>query len=155
MRSFTSQTLIEYDPDDKANLCCMTLPPRIFESVLSVEDLAAAVGFYHGALGLEVITRNEVLVAFRCAGSVLLIFNPRLSSRSGRGVPAHGTSGAGRVAFAASDAELEQWRERLIAAGIPIEAEVVWPQGGRSIYFRDPANNVIEFAPLTLWGGGW
>ena len=133
----------------------MSLPPRIFETVLSVEDLAAAERFYNGALGLEIITRSEVLVAFRCAGSVLLIFNPRLSSRLGRGVPAHGTSGVGHVAFAAPDEQVEEWRERLIAAGIPIEAEVAWPEGGRSIYFRDPANNVVEFAPLTLWGGRW
>lgn len=133
----------------------MPSPLRIFESVLSAEDLAAAERFYHGALGLEVITRSEVLVAFRCAGSVLLIFDPRLSSRAGRGVPPHGTSGVGHVAFAATDREVDEWRERLRGAGVPIEAEVSWPEGGRSIYFRDPANNVIEFAPLTLWGGGW
>jgi catechol 2,3-dioxygenase-like lactoylglutathione lyase family enzyme len=133
----------------------MTLPPRIFETVLSAEDLSAVEEFYHGVLGLEVITRSEVLIAFRCAGSVLLIFNPRLSSRPGRGVPAHGTSGVGHVAFAASDAEVEEWRARLIAGRVPIEAEVTWPEGGRSIYFRDPANNVVEFAPLSLWGGGW
>ncbi len=133
----------------------MSLPPRIFESVLSAEDLSAAEQFYAGALGLEVITRSEVLLAFRCAGSVLLVFNPKLSSRPGRGVPAHGTSGVGHLAFAATDAQLDDWRERLISAGIPIEAEVTWPEGGRSIYFRDPANNVVEFAPLSLWGGGW
>jgi catechol 2,3-dioxygenase-like lactoylglutathione lyase family enzyme len=43
----------------------------------------------------------------------------------------------------------------LLAAGVPIEAEIDWKQGGRSLYFRDPAGNSIEFAPLTLWGGGW
>src|SRR3712207_607349 len=106
----------------------MSLPPRIFETVLSAEDLATTEQFYSGALGLEVITRSEVLIAFRCAGSVLLIFNPRLSSRAGRVVPPHGTSGVGHVAFAATDAELENWRERLIRAGVPIEAEVTWPE---------------------------
>jgi catechol 2,3-dioxygenase-like lactoylglutathione lyase family enzyme len=133
----------------------MILPLRLFETVLCTEDLAAAERFYSGALGLQVITRSEVLLAFRCAGSVLLVFDRRLSARAGRGVPPHGTTGVGHVAFSATDAELDEWRERLIAAGVPIEAEVVWPEGGRSIYFRDPANNVVEFAPLTLWGGGW
>ena len=33
--------------------------------------------------------------------------------------------------------------------------EVPWPEGGRSIYFRDPAGNSLELAPPTLWGGGW
>ena len=30
-----------------------------------------------------------------------------------------------------------------------------WDEGGRSIYFRDPAGNVVELAPPTLWSGGW
>jgi len=128
---------------------------RIFESVLYAEDLSAAEQFYREGLGLEVITRSELLVSFRCAGSVLLIFNPRLSSPPGRDVPSHGREGAGHLAFVASETELEQWRIRLEAAGIPIEMEVPWEQGGRSIYVRDPAGNSIEFAPLTLWGGGW
>ena len=133
----------------------MTSPPRIFESVLYAEDLPAAERFYRDVLGLEIVTTSELLVSFRCAGSVLLIFNPKLSAAAGRDVPSHGTTGPGHVAFAASDAEREEWKRRLINANIPIEAEVDWEHGGRSIYFRDPAGNSIEFAPLTLWGGGW
>ena len=133
----------------------MTHPLRIFESVLYAEDLPAVERFYHDGLGLEVITRSELLVSFRCAWGVLLIFNPELSSPPGRDVPSHGRGGAGHLAFAVSETELEQWRIRLNAAGIPIEMEVPWEQGGRSIYIRDPAGNSIEFAPLTLWGGGW
>jgi len=26
-----------------------------------------------------------------------------------------------------------------------------WPQGGRSIYFRDPAGNSLEFAEPRIW----
>jgi catechol 2,3-dioxygenase-like lactoylglutathione lyase family enzyme len=40
-------------------------------------------------------------------------------------------------------------------AGVSIEREVDWDEGGRSIYFRDPAGNVVELAPPTLWSGGW
>jgi len=128
---------------------------RIFESVLYAEDLAAAERFYSGTLGLEVLTRSELMVSFRGAHGALLVFDPRQSSPSGREVPSHGRAGAGHLAFAASDEEREEWKQRLIAAGVAIEAEVDWDQGGRSLYFRDPAGNSIEFAPLTLWGGGW
>ncbi len=131
------------------------VPPRIFESVLYADDLAAAHRFYHEMLGLEVVTRSELVVSFRCAGGVLLVFNPALSAPPGREVPSHGRSGAGHLAFAATDSELEEWKLRLENANIPIEAEIVWEQRGRSIYVRDPAGNSIEFAPLTLWGGGW
>lgn len=129
--------------------------PRIFETVLYADDLPAAVTFYRDVLGLELISRIELVAAFRCAGGVLLIFDPKLSAPAGRDIPAHGKSGAGHLAFAATDEEREQWKERLTAAGVPIEAEIDWKQGGRSLYFRDPAGNSIEFAPLTLWGGGW
>ena len=47
------------------------------------------------------------------------------------------------------------WRKQLREAGIPIEREVDWDEGGRSLYFRDPAGNIVELAPLTIWGGGW
>ena len=133
----------------------MRFPPQVFESVLYADDLGAAEQFYSGVLGLEVITRSELVLSFRCSGGVLLVFNPQLSSATGRDVPSHGFSGRGHLAFAASEAELEEWRSRLTKAGIEIEQEVQWEQGGRSIYVRDPAGNSIEFAPLTLWGGGW
>ncbi len=128
---------------------------RVFESVLYADDLPAAEKFYRDVLGLEVITSSALVVSFRCAGSVLLIFNPALSSSPGRDIPSHGRSGAGHLAFRASESELDEWKRRLISASVAIEAEVDWEQGGRSLYFRDPAGNSIEFAPLTLWGGGW
>ena len=133
----------------------MNITPRIFESVLYAEDLPAAVAFYRDVLGLELISCIDMVAAFRSAGSVLLIFDPKLSAAAGRDIPSHGRSGAGHLAFAATDAEREQWKHRLTSAGVAIEAEIDWKQGGRSLYFRDPAGNSIEFAPLTLWGGGW
>jgi catechol 2,3-dioxygenase-like lactoylglutathione lyase family enzyme len=131
------------------------MPPGIFETVLYAEDLNAAECFYHQVMGLEVLTRSELLRSFRCGHGVLLVFDPRQSSTPHREVPSHGTLGVGHIAFGARPEELEAWRERLRAAQVPIEAEVQWPQGGSSIYFRDPARNVVELAPPTLWGGGW
>jgi catechol 2,3-dioxygenase-like lactoylglutathione lyase family enzyme len=130
-------------------------PSRIFETVLYAEDLAAAEQFYRDAVGLEVIGRGDLAVVFRCGGGVLLIFDPRKSRVPARDVPSHGSSGVGHIAFAAKPEELNAWRKQLREAGIPIELEMDWEEGGRSIYFRDPAGNVVELAPPTLWGGGW
>ncbi len=33
-----------------------------------------------------------------------------------------------------------------------IESEFEWPQGGHSIYIRDPSGNSIEFAEPRIWG---
>ena len=130
-------------------------PSRIFETVLYAEDLGVAEQFYRDAVGLEVIGRSDLLVVFRCGSGVLLIFDPRKTGVPGRDVPSHGSSGVGHIAFAAKPEELNAWRKQLREAGIPIELEMDWEEGGRSIYFRDPAGNVVELAPPTLWGGGW
>src|SRR5438477_9851950 len=128
---------------------------KIFETVLYAEDLAAAERFYHQALGLDVLERDDSIAVFRCGGGVLLVFDPRKSAVPGRAVPSHGTTGAGHVAFAAKPEDLPAWREQLRQAGVPIEQEVEWKEGGRSIYFRDPAGNVVELAPPTIWHGAW
>ena len=130
-------------------------PSKIVETVLYAEDLAAAERFYHEALGLEVIERNNLTVVFRCGGGVLLIFDLRKSAAPDRDVPSHGTTGVGHIAFAAKPEDLDAWREQLRQAGVPIEREVDWDEGGHSIYFRDPAGNVVELAPPTIWGGDW
>ncbi|MCB1424836.1 MAG: glyoxalase/bleomycin resistance/extradiol dioxygenase family protein, partial [Notoacmeibacter sp.] len=44
------------------------------------------------------------------------------------------------------------WRAHLQDHGIGIEADFRWPNGARSIYFRDPAGNSIEFAEPSIWG---
>ena len=130
-------------------------PGRIFETVLYAEDLAAAERFYQEALGLESLGRSALSVVLRCGDGVLLIFDPRKSGVPGRGVPSHGAAGAGHVAFPAKPDDLPAWRDQLRRAGVSIEREVDWDEGGRSIYFRDPAGNSVELAPPTIWGGGW
>jgi catechol 2,3-dioxygenase-like lactoylglutathione lyase family enzyme len=111
-------------------------PSKIFETVLYAEDLAAAERFYHEALGLEVRGRNNLRVVFRCGGGVLLIFDPRQSAARDRSVPSHGTTGVGHIAFAAKPEGLDAWREQLRQAGVPIEREIDWDDGGHSIFSR-------------------
>ena len=130
-------------------------PGGVFETVLYAEDLAAAERFYRDAVGLQVIGRGDLAVVLRCGDGVLLIFDPRKSGAAGREVPSHGTSGAAHIAFTAKPEDLSAWRKQLHEAGVSIEQEMDWEEGGRSIYFRDPAGNVVELAPPTLWGGGW
>lgn len=128
---------------------------RIFESVLYAHDLEAAAAFYKRVLGLDVLDQSDVMLAFRCEGGMLLIFDPVRSIRSGRTVPSHGARGPGHLAFAADPETLDGWRRHLQDQGVEIEAEIEWDNGGTSIYFRDPAGNSLELAAPTLWGGEW
>lgn len=128
---------------------------RIFETVLYAEDLVKAKAFYRDALGLDLIRESELLLAFRLPASVLLVFDPRISDDESRPIPAHGARGKGHVAFACSASDLPRWKAHLEARGIAIEMMNKWPEGGASLYMRDPAGNSVEFAPPTLWDGGW
>jgi catechol 2,3-dioxygenase-like lactoylglutathione lyase family enzyme len=133
-------------------------PPRVLETCIYATDLDAAERFYHGVLGLEILSRMPGRqVFFRCGDAVFLVFNPdATSSAEGRIgdaiIPRHGASGAGHVAFAATEEELATWTTRLGDAGIDVESVVEWPRGGRSIYFRDPAGNSVELAMPSIWG---
>ena len=67
-------------------------------------------------------------------------------------MPPHGMEGQGHVCFCVSAEDLDRWRSKLTALGIEVEADFEWPNGGRSIYVRDPAGNSVEFAEPRIWG---
>ena len=132
-------------------------PLRILETVLYARDLAAIEIFYRHVLGLEPFTAVAGRhIFYRCGNQMLLIFKPSATRSSpGSGalpVPPHGAEGQGHVCFRASSDEIVKWRLRLENLGIAIEADFEWPGGGRSIYFRDPAGNSLEFAEPSIWG---
>ncbi|MBZ9684237.1 MULTISPECIES: VOC family protein [unclassified Mesorhizobium] len=133
-------------------------PSAILESALYVTDLAEAEVFYTDILGLTLLGKVDGRhLFFRCGPGVLLVFNaeatripPAPDARLK--VPPHGTVGEGHLCFAANAAEIELWKTHLLAKKIAVESEFEWPQGGRSIYIRDPSGNSIEFAEPRIWG---
>ena len=132
-------------------------PTAILETALYADDLDAAERFYVDVLGFTVYGRIAGRhVFFKCGGQMLLLFNPAatrvVSSSVSLPVPTHGASGEGHVCFRADGEEIERWKAHLQSKGVVIEADFVWPSGGRSIYFRDPAGNSIEFAEPRIWG---
>lgn len=131
----------------------------VLETALYAEDLDATEAFYGGVLKLEKIIRiGNRHVFFRCAPGVLLIFNPAETVKPAENgtlpVPPHGASGAGHACFRLSPENLEAMAAHLKAAGIAIESDFQWPNGARSIYFRDPAGNSLECSEPRLWNVG-
>lgn len=126
----------------------------IIETCLYVNDLDAAEAFYTTVLGLEryagVPGRH---VFFRCGVGMFLLFNAEATrDTSSMGIPPHGAEGEGHVAFEMSDDELGAWKSRLRAKNIDIESDYTWPNGGRSLYFRDPTGNSVELTTRKTWG---
>lgn len=131
-------------------------PAGVLETVLYAPDLAAAEAFYTDVLGLELYSRAPPRQLFyRCGDGMLLIFNPDATglppAPTALPVPPHGSRGPGHVCFRATASEIDMWRQHLTANGIAIESDFAWPSGGRSIYFRDPAGNSLEFAEPKIW----
>ncbi|MBX4909185.1 MULTISPECIES: VOC family protein [Rhizobium] len=129
----------------------------MLETALYARDLDQAETFYEDVLGLEKITRaGNRHVFFRCGPGVLLIFNPEETIKppapDALQVPPHGTTGQGHACFRVSGRNIDAMAEQLMAADVAIESEVYWPNGGRSIYFRDPAGNSLECAEAKIWG---
>ena len=139
-------------------------PSAILESALYVTDLAAAEQFYRDVLGLAFISRVEGRHAFfRCGAGVVLLFNADATEIAPPAdaklpVPPHGARGPGHLCFSATADEIDRWKTELTAKGVAVEADFHWPSpgkdgpGGRSIYFRDPSGNSLEFAEPRIWG---
>ena len=125
----------------------------IYETVLYGNDVAALAAFYEDVLGLRTVDDpDELAAAIRLPdGTMLLLFDPELAGRPGRPVPSHGATGPGHVAFRVAAGELDRWRAALVDRGVPIEREIQWKRGGRSLYVRDPAGNSVELTEDELW----
>jgi 8-oxo-dGTP pyrophosphatase MutT (NUDIX family)/catechol 2,3-dioxygenase-like lactoylglutathione lyase family enzyme len=129
----------------------------VLETCLYADDLATAAGFYARVLGAEPFLEEASRHVFmRMGGSLVFLFRPeasRVPTPEGKGlpIPTHGATGPGHVAWSVDLEDLEAWRRHLMDHGVPIEEEIEWPHGARSLYFRDPAGNSLELATRSLW----
>ena len=124
----------------------------ILETALYADDLNRAEEFYTSVLGLTLFAKEAGRhLFFKFAEQMLLIFNPAKTAQEKETAP-HGAHGAGHVAFGAAMSELDRWKQRLESHGVEIESDIKWPNGARSIYFRDPAHNCLELTSPVLWG---
>ena len=135
--------------------------PRIgcvLETALYVADLDRSAAFYQRVLGFPLasepidrmcaltITADQVLLLFKKGGSV------QATVTSYGTIPPTDGDGSLHVAFSISPSDFGVWQAQLRASGVGIESLVSWPEGGRSIYFRDPDNHQIELK-TSNWHG--
>ena len=122
----------------------------ILESSLYVSDLDRSAQFYRTVFGFEVIEVSDRLVAMSVGGrQVLLLFKKGASAHLP--LSPHDGDGQLHLAFAVPSAELEVWRAWLQQQRIAIVEDRSWDRGGRSLYFRDPDDHLIEVATPGVW----
>jgi catechol-2,3-dioxygenase len=106
---------------------------------LETPDLATAEWFYRRLLGLEVLSRKSDRVWLAVGERTRLgLWSP--------GKKEFGDRGGAHVhfAFSAAPGELERLASRLRLGGVRVHGPVVHEGGDHSIYFEDPAANVVE-----------
>lgn len=128
----------------------------IAEAVLYTDDLAASRRFFAETLGMPVAAEHAGMVGFDAGtAQLLLVFDREAAAADkhlpGGRIPGHRGDGPAHLAFHVSQAEFEAWREALGSAGVPILSDVRFGACGRSLYFNDPAGNVLELATPGLW----
>lgn len=123
----------------------------VLETSLYVDDLDRATRFYQQLFGFSVMIGDERIRALAvCPGQVLLLFK-RGASLSPEQSPTHDGSGSLHLAFSIPESEYSAWGPRLQRMGITIEAAKKWEGGGRSLYFRDLDNHLLELATPGVW----
>ena len=128
----------------------------ILETALSVSDIRKSADFYQRLFGFPTLLDSERLIALNVAGrNVLLLFlrgaTEEPAAVPGGVIPPHGGSGRNHLAFSIASVDVKAWEQRLGSEGVVIEGTVDWPAGARSIYFRDPDENLVELITPGFW----
>ena len=135
----------------------MTPPVEgILETALYVSDLDRSLEFYEKVFGFERIMYSTRGAGLSVEGrQVFLLFVKGKVSEPvelpGGTVPGSDADGVMHTAFAIDAATIDEWRRWLEANDVAIESEVAWERGGRSLYFRDPDDHVIELVTRGTW----
>ena len=129
---------------------------KIVETCIYSPDLKIMKDFYVNRLGLDLISEEERRHVFLKAGkSMLLIFNPENTSLAANSTfPTHGAGtppSSIHFALEIEQAGYEAAKNLLVQNKIAIEKEMSWGSGGKSVYFRDPAGNLVEIVTKGQW----
>ena len=128
---------------------------KIVETSIYSSDLEKMKEFYVDKLGLTLVSEQKGRHVFlKTDKNMLLIFNHDITGaekETSHGAPT--PPSMIHVAFEIESDEYEDTKDLLEKNNIPIEKEVVWENNikSRSIYFRDPAGNLVEFITRNFW----
>ena len=128
---------------------------KIIETCIYSPDLEEMKNFYINYLGLEFVSEEKGRSVFLKAGkSMLLIFNPvNTLNHIKKLFPIHGAITPPSIihfALEIQKEDYEKWKDTLQNNKINIEQEIEL-KSSRSIYFRDPAGNLVEFITNNAW----
>jgi len=123
--------------------------PALINTCLVTNDIKRLTTFYTQALQLEPHKEGDSYVEFRTGTAVLAIFTAEAQDKY---LPGSATAGQNRSAileFRVADVDREYVRLQTIVKTW-VKKPTNQPWGTRSIYFRDPDGNLVDFfAPVN------
>lgn len=128
---------------------------KIVETSIYSTNLEDMKDFYVNKLGLEFVSEQKDRHVFiKTDNNMLLIFNHEITITENE--TSHGAStppSVIHIAFEIDSGEYDTAKKMLIESNIQIEKEIEWGNriGSKSIYFRDPAGNLVEFITKNYW----
>ena len=130
---------------------------KIVETCIYSSELKKLKDFYINKIGLQFVSEEDGRHVFLKAGrSMLLIFNPNTTADKNQSIfPPHGALTPPASVHFALEIEKEDYENAinlLIQNKIEIEKELTWGNENlKSIYFRDPSGNLVEFITKGNW----
>lgn len=128
---------------------------KIVETSIYSTNLEGMKDFYVNKLGLEFVSEQKGRHVFvKTDNNMLLIFNHEITITENE--TSHGAStppSVIHIAFEIDSGEYDTAKKILIESNIQIEKEIEWGNriGSKSLYFRDPAGNLVEFVTKNYW----
>jgi catechol 2,3-dioxygenase-like lactoylglutathione lyase family enzyme len=130
----------------------------VVETILYAEDLERTTAFYRDVMGLAPMTGHDGRFQSFDAGAnrVLLLFKRGATLtpqpvETGGIIPPHDGHGPQHIAFGIAVDNYDGWCGWLRARGVTLESETKWKRGGRSVYFRDPDEHLVELVTPGIW----
>jgi catechol 2,3-dioxygenase-like lactoylglutathione lyase family enzyme len=122
--------------------------PRLVNTCLITNDVKRLVGFYEPVLALKAKKTGEEYAEFPTGVGVLAIFSKDAQEKY---IPGSAEAAKNRsvvLQFRVSDVDQEYRRLQSLVKSW-VKAPTTQPWGTRSIYFRDPDGNLVDFyAPI-------
>ena len=115
------------------------------EIFLDVKDLAKAIDFYHGLLGLAVVAHNDERAYLQCERSHVVLQVPDHTGRHRGGGPMH-------FSFTVTEDTFDAIAGRAAEANIFTRGPMGSRGKGRALFMLDPDGNETEVNTRYLYG---
>jgi catechol 2,3-dioxygenase-like lactoylglutathione lyase family enzyme len=118
--------------------------PDLVHTCLITNNLDRLIAFYEPVLGLKAQRSGQDYAEFRVGAGVLAIFSAKAQEAYIPGSATAANNHSVILEFRVSDVDREYQRLQSLVK-VWVKAPTTQPWGTRSIYFRDPDGNLVDF----------